>query len=244
MSLVPDPFDLVRRRFAQELARQEQRLVNAVLSVPGAVLDHARDRAAQFLTESLQLLGRLSHAAVDAYLEASRGPFARPLTPREIMLVREAFGGRVEPSRVRIVPGAGHSRIAQVAFLNGNPAITLGNTIFLKPGVQWIRPAELPQTLGGLRLLLHEWTHVVQYATLGYRAFAGRYAAELRAHGGDADRLYEHDTRNLPFNGETLEGQAQIVGDLAGASRGRTPADAQRATMLRGKLRGTGIYGQ
>ena len=33
-----DPFEYVRRRFAQELARQEQRLVDAVLSVPGAML--------------------------------------------------------------------------------------------------------------------------------------------------------------------------------------------------------------
>ena len=239
-----DPFEMVRRRFAAELARQEQRLVNMVLSVPGALVDHARDRGAQMLTESLQFLGRLSHGAVDAILEASRGPHARPLTARELRLVTEAFGNRVAPARVRIVPGPGNSRIAQAAFLNGNPAITLGNTIFLKPGVAYLRPAELPQTLGGLRLLLHEWTHVVQYATHGYAAFGARYARELAAHGGDADRLYEHDTRNLPFNGETLEGQAQIVGDLAGASIGRTPADAARAQMLRGKLAGTGIYGQ
>jgi hypothetical protein len=79
---------------------------------------------------------------------------------------------------------------------------------------------------------------------MGYAAFGARYAAELSSHGGDADRLYKYETRNLPFTGETLEGQAQIVGDLAGASRGRTPADVARAQSLRAKLRGTGIYGQ
>lgn len=74
-------------------------------------------------------------------------------------------------------------------------------------------------------------------------AFGARYAAELRAHGYDADQLYEYQSRNLPFTGETLEGQAQIVGDLAGARRGATPADAALANALRGKLQGTGIYG-
>lgn len=239
-----DPFELVRRRFAQELARQEQRLVDAVLSAPGAAMDSAGARVTQFLDDSLNLLGRLSHGAADAIVETSRGPYARPLTQREMALVQEAFGDRVPPARVRIVPGPGFSKIALAAFINGNPAITLGNTIFLKPGLDWLRPAELPQTMGGLRLLVHEWTHVIQYATMGYAAFARRYAAELRSHGGSADRLYEYKTRNLPFSGETLEGQAEIVGDLAGASRGRTPADAAQAQMLRAKLRGTGIYGQ
>lgn len=238
-----DPFEQVRRRFAAELARQEQRLVDMVLGVPSAIVDRARGRAAQVLTESLVFLGRLSHGAVDAILETSRGPSARALTPREQKLVQEAFGNRVPPARVRIVPGPGLSKIAAVAFLNGNPAITLGNTIFLKPGVAYLRYQDISLTLGGLELLLHEWTHVIQYATHGYAAFGARYAAELRAHGGDADKLYKHDERNVPFNGETLEGQAQIVGDLAGAVRGKKPEDAARARMLRSKLSGTGIYG-
>lgn len=239
-----DPFKMIRRRFAQELARQEQGLVNAVLSLPGVAADRAGARVAQFLDASLNFLGRLSHGAADAIVEASRGPYARPLTRRETRLVQEAYGDRVPPARVRVVLGPGYSTIALAAFVNGNPAITLGNTIFIKPGVDWLRPAELPQTLGGLRLLVHEWTHVIQYATMGYAAFARRYAAELRMHGGSADQLYEYKTRNLPFSGETLEGQAEIVGDLAGANRGRTPADTAQAQQLRAKLRGTGIYGQ
>lgn len=238
-----DPFEAVRRRFARELARQEQRLVDALLGVPGAVLDAARTRTARLLEDGIDFVGRLPHAVADAYLDASRGPHARPLTPREATLVREAFGNRVSVDAARIVPGPGYSRIAAAAFLKGNPAITLGNTIFLKPGVRWIRPKELPQTMGGLKLLVHEWTHVVQYKTLGYAVFGSRYAAELAAYGGDADRLYDQKTRNLPFDGETLEGQAEIVGDLAGALRGRTPADAANARMLRSKLKGTGIYG-
>jgi hypothetical protein len=101
----------------------------------------------------------------------------------------------------------------------------------------------LAQTIGGLSLLVHEWTHVIQYAQMGYALFAHRYATELRTY-GNADRLYDYQTRNLPFAGETLEGQAQIVGDFAIAKRGRTPADATRAQTLRTKLRDTGIYGQ
>lgn len=239
-----DPFDAVRRRFAQELARQEQRIVDAVLGLPGAALDMAQARASELVTDGLLLLGRLSHAAADAIMESSRGPNARALTVREQRLVQEAWGNRVPPARVRIVAGPGNSKIALAAFLKGNPAITLGNTIFIKTGLPYIRYQELPMTFGGLELLLHEYTHVVQWATMGYTAFAGRYAAELRAHGGDADKLYRYEERNLPFNGETLEGQAQIVGDLAAASRRGTPADVERVRMLRAKLRGTGVYGQ
>jgi hypothetical protein len=244
MPLPVDPFEIVRRRFAGELARQERRLVDAILSIPGQAVDAVTARVTVTLRDSLALLGRLSHDAADAIIDASRGPYARVLTQREQRLVVEAYGQRVPVSQVRIVPGPGFSKIAAAAFLNGNPAITLGNTIFLKPGLDWLRPAELPQTLGDLRLLVHEWTHVIQYATLGYAAFGSHYAAELASHGGSADKLYEYQTRNLPFKGETLEGQAEIVGDLAGAMRGRTPADAAKAQMLRNKLRGTGIYGQ
>lgn len=216
--------------------------MDVVLSVPGAAVNRAKAGAGQFLTDSLVLLGRVSHRAADEIISVSGGPLARPLTEREQRLVKEAYGDRVSASLVRVVPGCGYSTIAFTAFLNGNPAITLGNTIFVKPDLAWFRPDNLPQTVGGLKLLLHEYTHVVQYATWGFSGFGARYAAELKRY-GNAERLYDYRSRHLPFEAETLEGQAQIVGDLAGARRGLTPDDVTLRSRLGAKLLGTRIYG-
>lgn len=87
-----DPFEDIRRRFGQELARQEQRIIDDVLGMPGAALYVAQAEASQLLTRELSLFGRLSHAAADAIMETSRGPNARPLTAREQRLTQEAWG--------------------------------------------------------------------------------------------------------------------------------------------------------
>ena len=72
-----DPFEYVRRRFAQELARQEQRLVDAVLSVPGAMVDTAGAKTAQFLDDAFKVPGP---AAACCGRRDRRG-VARPLCP-------------------------------------------------------------------------------------------------------------------------------------------------------------------
>jgi len=50
MPLPVDPFEYVRRRFASELARQQQRLVDAVLSVPGTAMDTVTGKNAAWQT--------------------------------------------------------------------------------------------------------------------------------------------------------------------------------------------------
>lgn len=155
-------------------------------------------------------------------------------------MVVEAYSFRVNPADVRIVHGPGRSPIAQVAFLNGNPAITIGNTFYIV--AQRYRD-DLSMTTDGIELLVHEYTHVVQYARHGFARFGKRYAAELRANGYDASRLYAYKKRNLRFEQETLEGQAAIVGDYASNRLSKAPEDREAAENLRLRLHGTGIYG-
>ena len=75
-----------------------------------------------------------------------------------------AFGDRIAYQGVRIVDGPGTSFAAHIAFMRGNPAITLGidrsissrdySADFAGPGTN-------------ARSFIHEMTHVWQYAALG-----------------------------------------------------------------------------
>ena len=103
----------------------------------------------------------------------------------------------------------------------------------------------MSKSYDGLELLLHEYTHVVQYATLGFAVFGQRYVRELRAHHNDPNELYDYGSRNNDWAHETLEGQAQIVGNYARATHAAPNPNRRRlADELRAKLRDTGIYGQ
>ncbi len=141
--------------------------------------------------------------------------------------------------------GPGLSTVALVAFLHGNPAITIGNTIYLSPQLnpKDYDSSDLSATKTGIAMLLHECMHVLRYTRMGFAVFGARHAAELRAHHYDADELYAFWTRNLDFDHETLEGEAEIVGRYAAARRSKGPDQAKIAAWLRGKLKDTGIYG-
>ncbi len=115
------------------------------------------------------------------------GPSARPLTRDETRLIVDAFGQRVPPHVGRIVPSPGLSYFAEMAFMNGNPAIMIGNTIYLQKGSPDVTTSD-----SGIELLLHESTHVILCATLGIDVSGRRYASEWRALGYDADQLYAY----------------------------------------------------
>lgn len=233
-----DPFEIVRRMFADELARQERRLVDNVLALPGAIIGQTIGSSIQPMIDGMTLLSRVSHGAANLILEQSRGPFARTLTPGEDRLVRETYGIRVRSADVRIIPGHGNSRIAFAAFLNGNPAITLGNNIFIRPGAPRVNASDLSTNLAGIDLLIHEYTHVIQYATLGFSAFGARYLRELQQHGGNADELYRYWKRDVAYENETLEAQAQMQGNLASASHNSAPEARVSARKLFGRIYG------
>lgn len=234
--------DNARRLLAAGERELFDRLIAAGSTGTIAVTSSIRGNIAGTIDSVMILLGKLPHALANAIVDMDRGTAARRLTIGETAQVAEAFGTRIQPQQVRVVRGAGLSLFAHGAFLHGNPAITIGNTIYIKSDLS-VAHADLSTMPLSIELLLHEYTHVVQYATLGFCGFGRRYLIELRANGNDPDKLYKYADRNRDWRHETLEGQAEIVGDYARARLSpNNPNSRKTAEMLRGKLRGTGIY--
>lgn len=159
----PDPIAIARRL----LNRAEKELVERIIAA-GEIRGYFLSALQEFMTT----LGKLPHATANWILDLDRGWHARRLTHVETQLVQEAWGSRINPADVRIVKGAGLSAWAAIAFRKGNPAITLGNTIYIKSDLKYLTHSDLSNSLRGIEMLLHEYTHVVQYATLGFAGSA------------------------------------------------------------------------
>jgi len=243
MSLPIDPLQFARRLLSQAENMLVDRAIHGLTSLTvGAVASgmHAIERRA---ADTMTMLARLPHALANRIADLDRGPGARPLTAGEIRLATEAHGWRTSPHAVRIVRGPGRSDIAAIAFWKGNPAITIGNTIYIKADHD-VNHADLSTTPKGAELMVHEFTHVVQYATLGFTGFGARYAAELARHHGNPDELYDYKHRKLDYRHETLEGQAEMAGNFGRHRHSATPQGRAVAAAAGAKLRGTGVYGQ
>jgi hypothetical protein len=160
----------------------------------------------------------------------------RKLTAGEIALTRAAFQDRIAHESVQIVDGPGTSFAAHIAFMHGNPAITLGSTIYYK--LWYTADFAGPDTNAGS--FLHEMTHVWQYAALGQGPFFARYTKELARTGGNPDKLYEYEAGVDLFTRATLEAQAQMVEDYSRALWGK---NAARVAELAKNLAGSKVYG-
>jgi hypothetical protein len=170
-----------------------------------------------------------------------RGPKARTLTSGKQTQLNKIFSSRsIDLSNVRIVDGSGNNPAAAAAFRNGNPAITIGNTVYVKPGTY---SADFSKTAKGVELLAHEFTHVDQYQDLGFGSFGAKYARDLASVGGDPNKAYRYETRNTTFKTETLEGQAQMVGDYAEHKAGDKNLMPAQAKDVENRLKGTGFFG-
>ena len=159
-------------------------------------------------------LGHHLHAAANRIAETGRTDEARPLTSGEVRRVAAAFGDELPAQALRFVPGPGRSAFAAMAFAKGNPAITIGRTVYIRPDRY---RADLSDTAEDIELLVHECTHVVQYGRHGFARFFARYGVDLCRCGFSPKRLYEFTKRDSVFRTETLEGQAQMAGVLAWA---------------------------
>lgn len=179
----------------------------------------------------------MPRAAAQRLAEAQRGPFARVLTGGERRLIAEAFGGSVRLDPVRIVNGPALNVVAFSAFAKGNPAITLGETIYIN--ASRFR-SDLSTSQEDVALLLHEFFHVTQYRRMGFDSFLARYGYEMSRHGFDPGRLYDYETRSTGFAQETIEGQAEMVGVYSGL---KFIGDAKGMNALAPRLRGSGVYG-
>ena len=159
----------------------------------------------------------------------------RKLTAGETALARTAFGNKIDYAAVRLSDGPGSNAAAHIAFMKGNPAITIGNTIYFKEGFA----ADFSVAGANGRTFMHEMTHVWQYRTLGMTAFFIRYGADLFQAGGKPDDMYKYG-EGTKFTEAMLEAQAQMVGDY---HRATTGGNAEATKRLAKNLAGSGLYG-
>jgi hypothetical protein len=159
----------------------------------------------------------------------------RTLTAGEIALARKAFGDKIDYARVKLSDGPGNHPFAHMAFAKGNPAITIGNTVYFKQ--DFCPDFSAPGQNG--RSFMHEMTHVWQYKTLGMAAFYVRYVAEVAQAKGKPNDMYKY-TDDTKFNEAMLEAQAQMVGDY---HRAKSQGNAAATARLAKNLAGSGFYG-
>ncbi|HEX8571609.1 MAG TPA: DUF4157 domain-containing protein [Allosphingosinicella sp.] len=158
----------------------------------------------------------------------------RKLTAGEIELARTAFDDKIEYDKVRLSDGPGTNPMAHMAFAKGNPAITIGNTIYFK---KHFCPDFSVRGENGTSFM-HEMAHVWQYRTLGMPAFYMRYAAEVAQAGLNPDKMYDYkDVTN--FDDAMLEAQAQMVGHYYKA---KAEGNASKTAELAKKLAGSGLF--
>ncbi len=161
---------------------------------------------------------------------------ARRLTAGEIALARTVFGNEPPYDKVRLRRGAGINAAAAIAFMRGNPAITLVRTIYFNsPWHEDFSAANARDKAD----LLHEMTHILQYHRLGILGFALRYARDLAANRLDPNRLYKYKEAGTKFPKATLEGQAEMVGNYAEA---RLAGDEAAIAEMAPWLEGSGLF--
>jgi hypothetical protein len=163
----------------------------------------------------------------------------RPLTSGEIALARAAFGNRIAYGRVKLGDGPGNQPLAHLAFAKGNPAITVGATVYFKSDY-------CPDfSAAGARRdsFIHEMTHVWQYEALGMPAFFARYGIEFAKAGGDADKMYQYRDTDR-FDDAMLEAQAAMVEHYSVALWSpKNPARDARLAKRAKNLAGSKVYG-
>ncbi len=159
----------------------------------------------------------------------------RQLTAGEIALARECFGNSIPYESVKISDGPARNGVAIVAFQRGNPAITLGTTIYFERGYS----EDFSQQAADKGLFMHEMTHVWQYRQLGTVKFLRRYLQDLAATGFKPSRMYDYAKGTTRYGEAMLEAQANMVRDYC-LARGD---EAGKAVIGR-NLAGSGLYGK
>jgi Domain of unknown function (DUF4157) len=220
-----------------DLGKGLRDLVNGAVDMGKQSLGWLRDRAGELKDQ----LASLPNSAANALADSLRGPNARTLTSGEEAQLRKVFGNNIDLSNVRIVDGAGYNPDAKIAFdIGGNPAITEGNTVYIRSDGY---KADFSKDPEDIRTLAHEFTHVYQFQKMGFGSFAAKYAKDL-INIGDRNRVYVYNSRpNTTYKTETLEGQAQMVGDYARYKAGDTRFSAERIKNIENRLKGTGLFG-
>lgn len=220
-----------------DLGKGLRDLLGGAVDLGKQSLGWLKDRAGEIKDK----LVSLPNSAANALADSLRGPSARTLTAGEEAQLRKVFGNSIDLSNVRIVNGAGYNPDAKIAFdIGGNPAITEGNTVYIRSdGYR----ADFSKDAKGIRTLALEFAHVYQFQKMGFGSFFGKYAKDLVTI-GNRDSAYDYQSRpNTTYKTETIEGQAQMVGDYANFRAGGIDIGAKTAKDIENRLKGTGIFG-
>lgn len=242
---LPDPIqDLAEKGVSavlqHGLAPVAQGVIAHGLDNLGSLASSARDTVSGWATTVRDQLGALPNAAANALADSMRGPSARTLTVGETATLRSAFGNGIDLSDVRIVDGPGRNPDAWLAFnVGGNPAITEGNTVYIRSDHY---SGDLSSSPAGVNTLVHEFAHVNQFQDMGFGSFFGKYAHDLTST-GDRNKVYDYASRDTVYRTETIEGQAAMLGDYAGYQAGERGLKPSEAQTLGTRLRGTGFFG-
>jgi len=159
--------------------------------------------------------------------------YNRGMLGSELDKLSTAFAGKVDLSKVSIKFGTAWSVVADIAFYNKHPAVTIGNTIYVAGP-----PRDMSLNYGDISLLAHELEHVRQYNVDGLYTTLGVLGLQW----ANIAKPYDYQLRNTNFFGETLEGRAQMVGEYVGYKSFATIPSVPVA-VLEAKLQGTGYYG-
>jgi hypothetical protein len=160
----------------------------------------------------------------------------RTLTAGEIALARAAFGDKIEYDGVTLSDGPGSQPLAHLAFTKGNPAITVGSTVYFK--TDYCPDFSAPGR--NRKSFIHEMTHVWQYGDLGMPLFFLRYGADLLNVGGDPDAMYVYTHGETRFPDAMIEQQAEMVADYSEAVWTR---NAAATALFARNMAESGLYG-
>jgi len=160
----------------------------------------------------------------------------RALTASEVALAREAFGSRIDYRKVKLSDGPGSNPLAHLAFAKGNPAITIGSTVYFKLDYC----PDFAAAGRNRKCFIHEMTHVWQYQEMGMPSFFLRYGEDLLKARGRPDDMYNYAAGTARFDEAMIEAQAEMVCDYGEAL---WTANAARKALIAKNLAASGVYG-
>ena len=160
----------------------------------------------------------------------------RNLTAGEIALARAAFQDKIDYGAVKLSDGPGRHPFAHMAFAKGNPAITIGSTVYFKHDYC----PDFSAAGMNRKSFIHEMAHVWQYRALGLAAFGWRYGEDLAKVKGRPDDMYLYAPGVTAFHGAMIEQQAEMIGDYSEALWNN---DTARKAVFAKNLAQSGVYG-
>lgn len=159
----------------------------------------------------------------------------RALTEEEIEAVKQAYGGKVDCSKIRVVDGSKQGLLGKILTWSGT-AVTWGNTIYFPKDSDGKSQYSFA---GKSYWLVHESTHVYQYQTGGWKYAVKSAWGQIR-HG---DSFYEYQLEaGKSFKDYNVEQQAELVEHYYQIQNGQRSATAEEYAIYQQIMAGEGLF--